>query len=161
MERHSNNPTAQKLMRAFMRFHRLEWHQRTVAGCTSGEIRILFCIRQAARSGSPEMKVSEISKMLQVTSPTVTQLLKGLEANGLVARHIDPMDRRAVGITLTQKGEAITQKAMDAFVSSFEGLIDYLGEEESNELAKLLSKVLRYYSENAVSGNLSSWNGVE
>ena len=99
--------------------------------------------------------------MLQVTSPTVTQLLKGLEANGLVERHIDPMDRRAVGITLTEKGEVITQKAMDAFVSSFEGLINYLGEEESNELAELLAKVFRYYSENAVSENLSSWNGVE
>jgi DNA-binding MarR family transcriptional regulator len=161
MEGHIDNPTAQKLMRAFMQFHRLEWHQRNVAGCTAGEIRTLFCIRNGATAGNPEMKVSEISKRLQVTSPTVTQLLKGLEANGLIERHIDPADRRAVGITLTERGEAVTQKAAEAFAASFEGLIEYLGEEDSNQLADLLTKAYRYYSEKAASGNQTAWNGVE
>lgn len=161
MEGHTNNPTAQKLMRAFMQFHRLEAHQRNFAECTPGEIRTLFCIRHAAKSGNPEMKVSEISKRLQVTSPTVTQLLKGLEANGLIERRIDQTDRRAVGITLTERGEALTQQAMDAFAASFEGLIDYLGEEESNQLAELLLKTYRYYSEKAFSANQTVLNGVE
>jgi DNA-binding MarR family transcriptional regulator len=161
MEGHTNNPTAQKLMRAFMQFHRLEAHQRNFAGCTPGEIRTLFCIRNGTRSGNPVIKVSEISKRLQVTSPTVTQLLKGLEANGLIERRIDRADRRAVGIMLTEGGEAVTQKAADAFAASLEGLIDYLGEEDSNELADLLLKAYRYYSEKAAIGNQAVLNGVE
>ena len=151
--------TAQKLLRAFMQFHRAEWHQRTVAGCKPSEIRVLFCIRKSTKPDAPEMKVSEISKLLQVTSPTITQLLKGLEANGLVERRIDPTDRRAVGITLTQKGEKVTEQAAKAFFTSLHGLIEYLGEDESNELADLLAKVSRYYNEKTASENSSYWIG--
>lgn len=161
MEGHTNNPTAQKLMRAFMQFHRLQAHQRNFAECTPGEIRMLFYLRHAAKAGNPEMRVSEISKLLHVTSPTVTQLLKGLEANGLIERRSDPADRRAVGITLTKRGELVTVKASEAFEASFEGLIDYLGEEESNQLADLLERVSHYYSEKMINSNQTVWNGVE
>jgi DNA-binding MarR family transcriptional regulator len=158
MER-TASATEQKLMRAFMQFHKAEWHERSIAGCKPSEIRVLFCIRKGVRPDMPEMKVSEISKLLQVTPPTVTQLLKGLEAHGLVERRDDPTDRRSVGISLTKKGEMVTQKAMDAFYSSLRGLIEYLGEDQSNQLVDLLSKVSRYYHEKAVSLNNSYWNG--
>ena len=118
----NTNPIAQKLMKTFMQFTKVEWHQRSIAGCTPGEIRALFCIRKGTKPDASEMKVSEISKLLHVTSPTITQMLKGLEANGLVARHIDPTDRRVVGITLTEKGEMVTQQVADAFSASIEGL---------------------------------------
>jgi DNA-binding MarR family transcriptional regulator len=149
------NPTAQKLLRTFMQFGKAEWHQRTIAGCKPSEVRVLFCLKKGVKPGAAEMKVSEISKQLQVTPPTVTQLLKGLEANGLIERHTDPLDRRAVGITLSEKGEMVTRKAADAFSSSLNGLIEYLGEEESNQLAELLERVYRYYSEQAAKENHS------
>jgi len=155
------NSTAQKLFRAFMQFGKAQWHQRSIAGCTPGEIRVLFCIRRGVKPDAPDIKVSEISKLLHVTSPTVTQLLKGLEANALVERHIDPADRRAVGIVLTKKGELVTVQATDAFSSSLQGLVEYLGEEQSNQLAELLSRVIRYYSEKAASEYHSPWNGEE
>jgi DNA-binding MarR family transcriptional regulator len=155
------HPTAQKLLRAFMQFKNIGWHQRSIAGCKPSEIRVLFCVRKGAQSHNLEIKVSEISKLLHVTSPTITQLLKGLEINGLVERHIDPMDRRAVGIKLTKKGEMITQQAADTFSTSFNGLIEYLGEEQSNQLAELLSKTFRYFSEKEASEYHSQWNGDE
>lgn len=151
--------TAQNLLRAFMQFHRAEWHEHSIAGCKPSEIRVLFCIKKGISSDTPVIKVSEISKLLQVTSPTVTQLLKGLETNGLIERHNDSTDRRAVGITLTKKGEMVTQRAMDAFHASLHGLIDYLGEEQSEQLADLLLKVSRYYNEKASSMNDTYWNG--
>jgi DNA-binding MarR family transcriptional regulator len=157
----TTNPTAQKLLRAFMQFNKVGWHQRSIAGCKPSEIRVLFCIKKGAQSDTLEMKVSAISKLLHVTSPTVTQLLKGLEAHGLVVRRIDPTDRRAVGITLTEKGEMVTQKAADAFSDSFNGLIEYMGEEQSNQLAELLSRAFRYFSEKEASLYHSQWNGDE
>ncbi len=160
MDEHTN-PTAQKLLRAFMQFNKVEWHQRSIAGCTLSEIRALFCIRRGTKPDTSEMKVSEISKQLHVTSPSITQLLKGLEANGLIERRIDPTDRRAVGITLTKKGEMVTQQAADAFNASFEGLMEYLGEEQSNQLAELLARVFRYFKENAAGANNTTWNGDE
>jgi DNA-binding MarR family transcriptional regulator len=155
-----NNPTAQKLFRAFMQFHRAEWHEPTIAGCRPSEIKVLFCIRRGAMCDAP-VKVSDISKQLHVTSPTVTQLLKGLEADGLIERHNDPADRRSVGLTLTKQGEHVTQLAAQAFSSSLHGLIEYLGEEDSNQLADLLFKVFRYYEEKASSINYAYPNGDE
>jgi DNA-binding MarR family transcriptional regulator len=153
------DPTAQRLLRSFMQLNKAEWHKQSVAGCKPSEIRVLFCIKKGMNPSTPEMKVSEISKQLHVTSPTVTQLIKGLEANGLIERNVDPIDRRAVGITLTEKGEKVAQKAAEAFSASIHGLIEYLGEEQSNQLAELLSRVSRYYSEKAVQN--AYWNGDE
>src|SRR6266699_3098419 len=155
------NPTAQKLLRSFQEFHKAGWHQRSIAGYKPSEIRVLFCVKKGAKPDVPEVKVSEISKMLHVTSPTITQLLKGLEANGLIERNIDPTDRRAVVVKLTRKGEMVAQQAADAFFASMHGLLEYLGEEQSNQLVDLLSKVLRYFEEREASMYHSLWNGDE
>ena len=156
-----SNATEQKLMTALMQFKRLGWHPHAVAGCNPGELRVLFCIKKGGRPDAHEMKVSEISKFLHVTAPTITQLLKGLEAQELIERRVDLTDRRVVGIQLTQKGERVTQKAEEAFSTTFHGLIEYLGEEQSNQLAELLSQVSRYFEEKAAGVQRSPWNGNE
>ena len=167
-----NNETAQKLLRALMQFKRAGWQQTAPLGYKPSELRVLFCLGKGLRpdthemesdlrSDMREMKVSEISKRLHVTPPTVTQLIKGLEANGLVERNVDPVDRRAVGIKLTEKGEKITGVAVNDFLASITGLIEYLGEEESDQLAELLVKVSRYYNEKAASADFAHWSGDE
>jgi DNA-binding MarR family transcriptional regulator len=106
------------------------------------------------------MKVSEISKQLHVTSPTITQLLKGLEANNLVERHSDPADRRTIGISLTEKGNSVAQKASDSFSELLHGVIEYLGEEQSEQLADLMLKVSSYFEERATKNAQNDyWNG--
>jgi DNA-binding MarR family transcriptional regulator len=176
--------TAQKLARAVMQFsksfglfHKDEL-QRHFTACTRGEIGVLVIIKGGARSEArtlrmaergelvsvseseaPSMKVSEISKLMHVTSPTITQMLKGLEANGLVERHIDPNDRRAVRIALTEQGEAVARRAEEIYRDSFSGLVEYLGEEESNQLAELLLKAHCYFGERETTVYRSQWNG--
>ncbi len=165
MEQHSN-PTAQKLMQSFMEFRRAAWHRRSIAGYKPSEIKVLFCIKRGTQCDGVDMKVSDISKRLHVTSPTVTQLLKGLEADGLIERRVDPTDRRAVGITLTEKGEVVTRQAREMYLESLDGLIAYLGEEQSDQLAELLFKVSHYYKEHApgertFGDDQSLWRGDE
>ena len=155
------SPMVQRLMRSFMQFNKVGWHHHSVAGCKPSEIRVLFCVKRGMMPGASEIKVSEISRLLHVTSPSVTQLLKSLEANGLIERHIDPADRRAVGVRLTEKGEGVTRQAMEGMTRSLQGLIEYLGEEESDQLIELLSKVFRYFSEQEVNVHQSQWNGDE
>lgn len=164
--------TAQRLAQTVMQFNKSfglfnkDELQRHFTACTRGEIGVLFIIRGGAKSEAPTlkmsevghmvrvttseaptMKVSEISRLLHVTSPTITQLLKGLEAHGLVERRLDPHDRRAVRIALTERGEAVAQQAEEIFVDSFRGLVEYLGEEASNQLAGLLYRAYRYFDE--------------
>ncbi len=145
--------TAQKLAqslkqfhRAFMLFNRTAL-QQNLGGCKQSEVGVLFLLKHTRKPGCHEMKVSEISKMMHVTSPTVTQILKGLEANELIERHLDPADRRSVGIALTERGEEIAKQAENALLTSFQGLADYLGDDQSNQLADLLLKASHYFRE--------------
>ena len=144
--------TARKLMEAFFQFRRLHRNHSPLAGLRPSEIFVLACIKEGMASGEPGIKVSEISNMLSVTSPTVTQLLNGLESSGFIERSMDQEDRRAVRIKLTGKGETVLQKASEAFLASFSGLAAYLGEEKSNQLAALLTKAFTYLNENRKSG---------
>lgn len=139
--------TAHKLLNSFMQFRKMNWHQKKIIGYKPSEIKLLFAIKKGLTTSNADMKVSEISKILKVTAPTVTQLINDLEKDDLVTRMTDPSDRRVVRIKLTEKGLIITEKAKEAFFQSFSGLIDYLGEEESNQLADLLSKVFLYFNQ--------------
>ncbi len=163
----ATDATAQRLSqslmqfnKAFMQFNKASLNQHPT-GCKMSEIGVLTLISRGAKSGTRTMKVSEISKMLHVTSPSITQVLKGLEANGLIERHVDPADRRTVGIALTEQGERIAQKTHEVFLTSFSGLVDYLGEDQSNELASLLCSAFHYFNEKMSSMPQSFWNGDE
>lgn len=147
MSKTQDSQTRQKLMKAFMQFRKAGWHGKAVEGYKPSEMVLLFCIKRGVEPDSPGMKVSEISKRLQVKSPTVTQLINGLERAGLVKRNTDPEDRRAVAVQLTDHGEAITETAKEAFHESFDGLIEFLGNEQSEQLADLLMKANGYFTE--------------
>ena len=65
------------------------------------------------------MKVSEISKQLNITSPSVTQIINKLEKDDIVLRNIDPSDRRAVNIRLTDKGIRVVSEAKAVLSAAF------------------------------------------
>ncbi|CAJ1317645.1 hypothetical protein PTI45_02230 [Paenibacillus nuruki] len=141
------SPMGEELLRAFRLFRKADWRQKPVAGYKPSEIMALICIGNKADSVSCGMQVSELSRLLRVTSPTVTQLIKGMENDGLVERNMDQSDRRAVRVTLTDKGAAIMEQSLAVFKTSFEGLVDYLGEEDSRKLTELLGRVFSYFQE--------------
>ena len=141
----NKNVVAEKLMESFVRFRRLNWRQSPSTGLTTSEIMVLYHIKKAVPSDSVGIKVSEISAHLNVASPTITQQMNNLETRGYVLRKIDSEDRRVVRITLTEKGENALQEHSQAFLASINGLVEYLGEKDSNELADLLAKVFTYF----------------
>jgi hypothetical protein len=62
-------------------------------------------------------------------------------------------------VNLTKQGEQVTEQADEAFSATMRGLIDYLGEQQSSQLADLLFKVFRYFSENEAHMNQEAWEG--
>ncbi|TXD76612.1 MarR family transcriptional regulator, partial [Mitsuaria sp. TWR114] len=56
------------------------------------------------------LTVGEIAERVFLDSPTVTPLLKRLEAAGLVSRDRSPQDERQVLITLTPAGRGLRQR---------------------------------------------------
>ena len=143
---------AKRLVDVCWKLSRTNWHQSPIAGLRSSEMWALYCIKKNTDLDSPGIKVSEISNFLRVTSPSVTQLVNSLEAQGLVERNVDTEDRRVVRVRLTEKGERILGKAAGTFHELFEGLVEYLGEESTNRLAELLSQVLSYFDLTETSG---------
>lgn len=133
------------LIDVFQRFARADWRKKTMwGGLKASEIRMLVCVKQSNDKGGSGTTVSEISKMLQVTSPTVTQMLNSLIAAGYVIRSADKTDRRMTEITLTEKGEQLARKAAERYISIFKGMIDHLGKDQSDQLIGLLNQVFQY-----------------
>lgn len=148
----TENPTAQKLMIAFHRFRRLHARQNYGGNHTPGEMMLLSCIRQATEDSGVGIRVSELSSQLNVASPTITQQVNNLVQMHYVERVGDPKDRRAVLITLTDKGLAVVQNASHEFLSAVNGLVEYLGEQDSEKLAELMGKVFTYFYEEREGG---------
>lgn len=141
------NPAAHRLMESFTKLKRIKWHPIPIQGLTHSEIMVLFCIKKRVKPEESGIKVSELSNFLKVAPPTITQSINSLDSNGFVLRKMDAKDRRAVQITLTEKGENAIKEAEENFLTSFTGLTEFLGEEDSNELADLLAKVYNYYND--------------
>ncbi|MEK8129129.1 MarR family transcriptional regulator [Paenibacillus filicis] len=99
-------------------------------------------------SGGPQgLKASELSELLRVSSPTVSQMVNVLEARGLLERQADPSDRRVVRIRLSDAGLQATAEGERRMLEGMTGLIGHLGAERSSQLTGLLNDVGAYYRE--------------
>jgi len=132
-------------METFEKFAKTEWRKQTSFGIKSSEVRVLVCIKMLAAENDHGVNISDISKKLAVTSPTVTQMVKHLIQEGFVERAADSRDKRISLLRLTEKGELVAQKAFERFKSTFYGLIETLGEKQSKELIVLLNQVYQYF----------------
>jgi DNA-binding MarR family transcriptional regulator len=63
--------------------------------------------------GQSPLAVKELIEMLQLDGPTLSPLLKRLEAAGLLTRTRDPEDERQLRIDLTAKGHALRDQALN------------------------------------------------
>ena len=62
--------------------------------------------------GKSPLAVKELIEMLQLDGPTLSPLLKRLEAAGYVTRTRDPEDERQLRIDLTPRGHALREDAL-------------------------------------------------
>lgn len=136
------------LMEAFQQFAKMNWRKTTIWGLKPSEVRMLVSLKLGIeREGKKGQTVSDISKNLRVTSPTVTQMVNSLIAQGYVVRTTDAQDRRISEITLTEKGKHLAEMAVEKSRNTFKGMIDYLGKEETDTLMELLNGVYKYFEE--------------
>ena len=59
-----------------------------------------------------ELRVKDVGKRLYLDSSTLTPLLKRLEEKGYVTRHRSTEDERDLIVMITDKGEALKEKAV-------------------------------------------------
>jgi DNA-binding MarR family transcriptional regulator len=108
-------------------------------GLTPAQERAL---RMITRSGEP-LRMTELADKLGVVPRSVTTVVDALEAAGLVRREIDPGNRRAIRLHLTERGVAVRQELRDARRQAAEDLFAPLSEDERATLSELLTKLDR------------------
>lgn len=86
------------------------------------------------------MTVKEMGNYLLLDSGTLTPLLKKLEDKGLITRIRSTKDERNLNITVTEKGEALREQALEVPVKM--GQCNPLTLEETATLYRLLNKML-------------------
>ncbi len=109
-------------------------------GLVRGEFDVLATLR---RNGEPySLTPTELYRSTMLSSGAMTNRLDRLEGRGLVRRSPDPGDRRGVLITLTEEGLDLIEEAVEAHVRNEDRLLCSLGDEDREQLADLLRKLL-------------------
>jgi DNA-binding MarR family transcriptional regulator len=94
--------------RAFQGFLRVTRKQLVDMGLTAARFDLLSVLVSRGRGDwcAPGVRQSEIRRMLGVTAPVVTRMVRALEGLGLVQRWREQYgDRRQVRVQLTEAGE--------------------------------------------------------
>jgi DNA-binding MarR family transcriptional regulator len=147
--KHKNEPAA----------HRIEIANRL----HSSAIHLLRRVRkQDAASGEGPARLSALSVLVfggpmtlgqladaeQVTPPTMSRILVGLEQNGLAKRIVDPNDARRIRITPSAKGVQLLHRARQRRIDDIVRQLEPLGGQKLETLrkaVKILEKMLRHW----------------
>ncbi len=86
-------------------------------------------------------KQKELIEEMKVNPSSMSEMISKLEHDGYVKRTVDPADKRATLITLTELGEARAAELTDERNERFSGLFSKLTPEEKEQLLVLLEKL--------------------
>ena len=104
-----------------------------------GTVPVWLVLHSIAR-GSPGSQL-HIARSVGIEGPTLTRHLDGLEEAGLVARRRDPADRRAVQVELTEIGEELHGRLLQAVIVFQRRLTSGLSETEIERTKKTLLRM--------------------
>jgi DNA-binding MarR family transcriptional regulator len=109
-------------------------------GLRTGEFDVLAALR---RSGPPyTLTPSAIADQLMMSRAGMTNRLDRLESAGLVARRLDPADRRSFQIALTARGHEVVDAALTEHAANLARLVSPLGAEERARFDEMLRALL-------------------
>ncbi|MCC2269074.1 MarR family transcriptional regulator [Streptomyces olivaceus] len=109
-------------------------------GISRGEFDALAALR---RAGEPyTLSPRQLSATLMLTTGGMTGRLDRLEGAGLLRRSPDPHDRRALQVTLTDRGLALIDEAVGAGLAVQAAALSALDARQAAQVADLLRDLL-------------------
>jgi DNA-binding MarR family transcriptional regulator len=108
-------------------------------GLTPAQARALRIITRS-EDGEP-LRMTELAERLGIVPRSVTTVVDALEEAGLVRREIDPRNRRAILLRLTERGEGAREDLRQARRRAAEELFGPLSAEDRNALGDLLTRL--------------------
>lgn len=112
------------------------------AGLTFARFRLLMSLLVSEQlDDRDELNPSEISDKLGISRNTVSTLIRELEQEGLIERHLDHSDRRRFKIRLTAAGQTLIRGNTSQHYHIIGGCFDALSSEEQESLSSILAKL--------------------
>lgn len=109
------------------------------------EAMLMFKLKKYLKETKQEKaKTTDISKILELSPSTITPTINSLEEKGYIQRSFDIKDRRVVFIEFTEKGVELEKTINKQFKQGITDIINHLGEEDTNELMRLLNKLIKF-----------------
>lgn len=106
------------------------------------QFRVLMNLYYCEWAGNCDgLNPSEISNRQGTSRNTVSALIRGLENEGLVERHLDTDDRRRFNIQLTEAGRQKIREHTSNHIKTVKMLFDALSTEEAEYLSSTLHKL--------------------
>ncbi|MCR5181450.1 MAG: MarR family transcriptional regulator [Clostridia bacterium] len=93
------------------------------------------------------LRQKEVSEALRIGASATSELIDKLELDGYVRRTVDPDDKRATRLVLTEMGEARANEVRDQHQKRIGSMFANLTEGEKEELLRLLEKMMARPSE--------------
>ena len=84
----------------------------------------------------------DVAKRLRVEGATITRIIDILGAEGLVARTVDPKDRRINLIEISPKGEAVLKEIFAIYDEVRDDVVEDLSADEKRVLSSALDRML-------------------
>ena len=106
--------------------------------CTMLEFETLRYVKD---SGRPHMR--EIAKTFHVTPPAATLMIDGLVKMKLLARVLDPKDRRSVRVAVTPKGKQLLDRGISNKVKEMKKTFGILTPAERTHFVGVLNKIIK------------------
>lgn len=85
-----------------------------------------------------------LTSQLHVVPGRMTDILKSLESKGMIERRQDEEDRRRLQVCVTAEGRRQAKKMRAYIKKEYEGMFRLLGQNDTEELIRLLKIVLAY-----------------
>lgn len=107
-------------------------------------LMIMSRLRKAASREEDGLRVSELALASGITASGITQIVTGLEERGMIGRKMDPEDRRAVRVYLTEKGRRNTDEMVATLDAVFGDIVEHLGHEKVRVFLDILNDLIAY-----------------
>ena len=118
-------------------------------GVTQASIQYMDVIHKL-ESSNKKVKVSDISATLNLPRPGVTRTVKEMEAKGYLTKSTSEEDGRITYISITPKGEALSEKYDKNYYNRLSKHMDDITEEEADCMIETINKFYKVMSERRV-----------
>ena len=88
----------------------------------------------------PTVSVKDVATALELDHSTASRLLVDMQAEGLIARHGDPVDRRRTVVELTQTGQTVVQQSSAIRTWAIDLMLAEWSESDLAEFTRLVER---------------------